>query len=294
MPLEVNTNSKNFKFIICLAIIFLWPGCIMAAQKDNNHHFEPLQTRLIQDGFDSNNITRLYSRPQVQFEAKGVSLLFTYSESKLNYGQFSTDRSISKAKKYMAAHKDDLARIEKAYGVNKNVITAILLVESNLGQNRGTRSALNTLSTLAALMYPDTRKEFYGMIPKAKRPALKKFEKSAKRRSKWAYGELKAFLIYTEQEGFDPTKMTGSFAGAIGYAQFIPSSILAYGQDGDNDGTIDLFTHADAIASIANYLKSHGWRPDISRKKAEKVIYRYNHSKYYVKAILKVANRLES
>jgi membrane-bound lytic murein transglycosylase B len=193
MPLEVSTNSKIIKFIICLATIFLWFGYSMAAKKDNNHHFEPLQTRLIQDGFDSKNIARLYSRPQVQFEAKGVSLLFTYSESKLNYDQFSSDRSISKSKKYMAAHKDDLARIEKAYGVSKNVITAILLVESNLGQNKGTRSALNTLSTLAALMYLDTRKEFYGMIPKAKRPALKKFEKSAKRRSKWAYGELKAY-----------------------------------------------------------------------------------------------------
>ncbi|MCP4625454.1 MAG: lytic murein transglycosylase [bacterium] len=294
MSLEVSTNSKIYKFIICLVIIILWPGYTLAAQKSAAQYFGPLQKKLIQDGFDSKNITRLYSRPQVQFEAKGVSLLFTYSESKLNYDQFSTDRSISKAKKYMAAHKDDLARAEKAYGVNKNVITAILLVESNLGQNRGTRATLNTLSTLAALMYPDTRKEFYAMIPKAKRPTLKKFEKSAKRRSKWAYGELKAFLIYAEEEGIDPAKMPGSFAGAIGYAQFMPSSILAYGEDGDNDGAIDLLTHADAIASIANYLKSHGWRPDISQKKAEKVIYHYNHSKYYVKAILKVAKRLES
>ena len=77
-------------------------------------------------------------------------------------------------------------------------------------------------------------------------------------------------------------------------AQFMPTSILAYGKDGNNDGTIDLLNHTDAMASIANYLKKHGWRPGISRKKAEKVIYHYNHSKYYVKAILKIAKRLES
>ncbi len=272
----------------------LWPGYSGAAPKNNSRHFEPIKAKLIQDGFDSKKIKKLYNRPQVYFESKGVSLLFTYSEAKLNYDQFSSDWSIDKARNYMTEHKEYLARTEKAYGVDKEVITAILLVESRFGKNLGTRSALNTLSTLASLMYPEARREFYTMIPKAKRGSRKKFEKSAQRRSKWAYGELKALLIYADQEGFDPAEIPGSFAGAIGMAQFMPSSILAYGKDGNNDGIIDLNTHADAMASIANYLKSHGWRPEISRKKAEKVIYHYNHSKYYVKAILKVANRLET
>ena len=116
----------------------------------------------------------------------------------------------------------------------------------------------------------------------------------SRRRSKWAYAELKAFLTYAYKEGFDPAEIPGSFAGAMGYAQFMPSSILAYGKDGNGDGTVDLLTHPDAMASIANYLKRHGWRPGISRKKKEKVIYHYNHSEYYVKTILKIAERLKS
>ena len=279
---------------MCLFILFFGLGNSLAVKKSSNHYFEPLQNKLIQDGFDSEKIKALYERPQVYFEAKGVVVLFTYSESKVDYDQFSNDWSISKAKKYMAEHMDDLERTEKDYGVDKNVVTAILLVESSLGKTLGTRSALNTLSTLASLMYPETRSEFYTMIPEAKRTSLKKYEKSARRKSKWAYGELKAFLKYAAQEGFDPAEMPGSFAGAIGLAQFMPTSILAYGKDGNNDGTIDLLTHPDAMASIANYLKRHGWRPGISQKKAEKVIYHYNHSKYYVKAILKIAKRLES
>ncbi len=294
MSLRISTNSKILKIIICLVIIFIWPGYSLAGKKNNTHHFEPLLKKLIQDGFDSGKIKRLYDRPQVYFEADGVTILFTYSESKVNYDQFSNDWSIRKAKKYMAKHKQDLERTEKAYGVDKNVITAILLVESGLGKTLGTRSALNTLSTIASLMYPEARSEFYTMIPQAKRTSRKKFEKSAQRKSKWAYGELKAFLEYADQEGFDPAEMPGSFAGAMGLAQFMPSSILAYGKDGNNDGTIDLLIHADAMASIANYLKRHGWRPGISQKKAEKVIYHYNHSEYYVKAILKIAKRLES
>jgi len=281
--------------IICLAVLSFWlPVPAGATAKNNADQFQTLQKKLIEDGFNSDKITSLYSRPQVFFETDGVTLLFTYSEAKVDYDQFANDWSISKARKYMEGHREDLDRVEKAYGVDSRVITAILLVETGLGTTVGTRSTLNSLSTLASLMYPNVRSTFYKKIPDAKRPPRKKFEKTAKRRSKWAYAELKAFLKYAYQEGFDPAEMPGSFAGAMGYAQFMPSNILAYGKDGNNDGTIDLMTHPDSMASIANFLKRHGWRPGISRKKQEKVIYHYNHSEYYVKTILKIAERLKS
>lgn len=274
---------------VCVASLVL-----ASAPPKNVDPFGFLQKKLIQDGFNHEKIQRLYGRPQVFFETKGVTLLFTYSEAKLDYDQFAADGPIDRAKKYMGTYKEELDRTEKAYGVNGRVITAILLVETRLGKYLGKRSTLNTLSTLASLMEPQTRNEFYHKIPQAKRISRNKFEKSARKKSKWAYKELKAFLEYTEQEGLDPAEIPGSFAGAMGLSQFVPSSILTYGKDGNNDGSIDLLTHADAIASIANYLKSHGWRPGISRQKAEKVIYHYNHSKYYVKAILKIADLLKS
>jgi membrane-bound lytic murein transglycosylase B len=265
-----------------------------ASTQKNGDKFQALQKKLIQDGFNSQKIKRLYSRPQVFYETDGVTILFTYSEAKVDYDQFANNWSIDRAKKYMQTHHEDLNRIEKDYGVDSRVITAILLVETGLGTNVGTRSTLNSLSTLASLMYPDARRTFYKKIPAEKRPPRKKFEKTAKRRSKWAYAELKAFLQYAYQEGLDPAEIPGSFAGAMGYAQFMPSNILAYGKDGNDDGSIDLLTHPDSMASIANFLKRHGWRPGISRKKKEKVIYHYNHSDYYVKTILKIADRLKS
>ena len=292
-------RKQYFTVILASVICFtLWWTCftspVLAADRENAEYFESLQKKLIKDGFDPEKIQRLYGRPRVFFEPGGIILLFTYSEAKLDYGQFANELSINRAKAYMGKYKEDLERTEKAFGVNSRVITAILLVESRLGKSVGTRSALNTLSTLASLMDPDTRRDFYNMIPQDKRIPRKKFEKSAQKRSKWAYKELKAFLKYTHQEGFDPVEMSGSFAGAMGFSQFMPSNILAYGADGNNDGSIDLLTHADAIASIANYLKNNGWSPGISRKEAEKVIYRYNHSKYYVQAILKIADLLKS
>ncbi len=264
-----------------------------ATTETNDPHFASVQKRLIKDGFDSEKIRLLYRRPQVVFEAKGVTVFFTYSEAKMDYDQFANDWSIRKAKEFMQTHQEDLLRAEQAYGVESQVITAILLVETGLGSSLGNWSALNTLSTMASLTEAETRNRFWEMIPESKRIPRKKFEKKAHRKSSWAYRELKAFLTYAYQQGLDPAEVPGSIAGAIGYAQFMPSNILAYGKDGNNDGSVDLLNQADSMASIANFLKRHGWRPGISRKKAEKVIYHYNHSEYYVNVILKIADLLK-
>lgn len=288
-------STRILRLAICFTV--LWLGLSIQAEataNKNTDQFQALQKKLIKDGFNSDKIMRLYSRPQVFLETDGITILFTYSESKVDYDQFANDWSIGRAKKYMTKYGEVLDRVEKEYGVESRVITAILLVESGLGKNTGKRSTLNSLSTLASLMSPDVRRAFYKQIPAEKRPPKNKFEKSAKRRSKWAYNELKAFLKYAYKEGMDPAEIPGSFAGAMGYAQFMPSNILAYGKDGNGDGSIDLLTHPDAMASIANFLKRHGWKPGISRKKQEKVIYHYNHSKYYVKTILKIAERLKT
>jgi membrane-bound lytic murein transglycosylase B len=279
---------------MCLLLIpLVLPAQASTTANTNNHYLESVQKQLIKDGFDSKIIKRLYSRPQVFFEPKGIMYFFTYSEAKVDYDQFANDWSIGKAKDFMKTHQEELKRAEEAYGVESQVITAILLVETGLGASLGNWSTLNTLSTMAALSDPDARKSLWKTIPSKKRIPRKQYEKKAKNKSKWAYKELKAFLTYAYEEGLDPAVIPGSIAGAIGYAQFMPTSVLAYGKDGNNDGTIDLNTHADAMASIANYLKRHGWRPGISRKKAEKVIHHYNHSDYYVNIVLKIADLLK-
>jgi peptidoglycan lytic transglycosylase B len=280
--------------VILLIIGFLFLDESRTTLKADIEPFLSVQKRLITDGFDPQKISRLYDRPQVFFAADGVTLLFTYKEARVDYGQFANKWSIRKAKKYMQDNDADLTRIEKAYGVDKKVITAILLVETGLGASVGNHSTLNTLSTIAALTDPAVRNKLWDLIPDSKKISRKNFEKKAEARSKWAYDELKAFLKYTDREGLDPVLIPSSFAGAVGVAQFMPTSILAYGKDGNGDGMVDMLNHADSMASIANFLKSHGWRPGQSRKKAEKIIHYYNHSNYYVNTILKISNRLKS
>lgn len=148
---------------------------------------------------------------------------------------FLTDKRISGGKAFLKKHADLLQQAEDKYGVKKEVIAAIIGVETYYGKRQGRYRVLDSLSTLA-FDYP-------------KRPLF--------------WRELKAFFSLAEKENLDPGKIKGSYAGAMGYGQFIPTSYLSYAVDGDKDGKRDLWGNpADAIASVANYFKRHGWRKD--------------------------------
>jgi len=200
---------------------------------------------------------------------------------------------IEKGRAYMQEQAAALASAEKKFGVDPAVITAIILVETKFGQYMGNRSIINTLSTMSALTEAKPREYLWTQLPKDRRFERNTYDQKADSKAEWAYKELKAFLTYTQQHRIDPVTIKGSYAGALGIAQFMPSNILAYGQDGDGDGRIDLFNDADAIISIANYLRHYGWKPGLDRDQAFKVVYHYNHSKYYVNTILKIADLLE-
>ena len=129
---------------------------------------------------------------------------------------------------------DTLAKAEAAFGVDPQVVVAIIGVETRYGSNTGRHRVLDALSTLA-FDYPP-RSEFFT-------------------------GELEQYLILAHEEDIDIVATTGSYAGAMGYGQFIPSSYRAYAVDFDNDGKRDLWGNKmDIIGSVANYFKQHGWK----------------------------------
>ena len=274
-------------------IIMIYTPAQSSETEGNSNYFESLQAKLITDGFDEYEIKALYIRPEVSFETKGVSLFFMHSEARLDYDQYTVKQQIKKARRYMKKYNKELSQAQKIYGVDKEVITAIILIETQCGTLLGNRSVLNTLSTMASLFDLQVRGMLWKEISDIPELTRDKFEKKAERKSIWAYRELKAFLDHTIIEGVDPVEIKGSYAGAMGISQFMPSNIPVLAKDGNNDGRIDLFDHADAIASIAFFLKRHGWTPGISNKKAQKVIHHYNHSDQYVDAVLKIAKLLK-
>ncbi len=135
---------------------------------------------------------------------------------------------------YWQQHADTLKAAEQTYGVPAEIILAILGVETRFGGNVGSFRVIDALSTLA-FQYPP--------------------------RSKFFRSELKHFLILSREETMPPLEPIGSYAGAMGLGQFMPSSYRAYAVDFDGDGHRDIWTNpVDAIGSIANYLHEHGWR----------------------------------
>ncbi|MBL7181053.1 MAG: lytic murein transglycosylase [Desulfobacterales bacterium] len=284
---------RYLAFFVCLIILIsILRAQVSSSAETKGSYFKTLQQTLIKDGFDQAWINSLYSKPEVYFETEGVSRFLVHREATLNYDQFASPDSIQRARQYMQTYKSILENTEQSYGVDKEIITAIILIESQFGTLMQGPSTLNILSTMASLANPNIRNMLWKEATRSRKLSRKRYEKWAQRKSKWAYIELKAFLKYTAKEDIDPSAVYGSYAGAVGIAQFMPSNILAYAKDGDNDGKVDLFTHADAIASIANYLKYYGWNADINRAKAEKVIFRYNRSTYYVDAVLKISDLL--
>lgn len=285
---------RTLASVCCLFLFVLFcliPGAGAQGSAKGNE-FETLSQRLIADGFSSEKIQDLLARDGVAFTPDGVSLFFVHSEARLNYDQFLSKDSIARAFAYMADHRDTLDRVQEDYGVDKTVITAILLVETRLGTFLGSQTVLNTLATMASLTDDILRERIWQAIPDKRKPEKEVFLERVERRLNWGYQELKALIRYTDREGIDPENIRGSYAGAMGIPQFMPSNALTLAVDGNNDGRIDLFDHSDAIFSVANYLRHHGWSPDISRERQQNVLMRYNHSSYYVDTLLKISDRL--
>jgi membrane-bound lytic murein transglycosylase B len=287
-------TRKPWSAVGAILVLLIFAYQTPATAKDEaKEFFNALQQRLVADGFDPVRIKNLYDHDDVFFESKGVSLYFLHNEATLDYKKLTERSWIREGRVYMQEQDKALQKALKEYGVDPSVITAIILVETKFGRYVGNRSIISILSTMAALTDAAPREYLWRQLPEDRRLERNRYDQKVDQKAGWAYKELKAFLTYTEQHQIDAAAIKGSYAGALGIAQFMPSNILAYGQDGDGDGRIDLFNDADAIISIASYLKHFGWKPGLNRKQAYKVVYHYNHSKYYVNTILEIADLLE-
>lgn len=149
--------------------------------------------------------------------------------------KFITPENIQNGVVFWNQYDAALQRAWKEYGVPPEIIVGIIGVETRWGRVMGKTRILDALATLS-FEYP--------------------------RRAEYFTGELETFLLMARTEGNDPLSLRGSFAGAMGYGQFMPSSFKNYAVDFNGDGHINLWDPVDAIGSVANYFKAHGWVKD--------------------------------
>lgn len=228
--------SLRLKVFVIMAC--LWPTLSCAG---DNYGSNPSTTVLVdelvaEEGFDRDELNQLFAQAQrkdsilkaIARPAEKASPWYEYREIFLNKQR--EDEGVA----FYAKHRVTLERAEREFGVPAEIIVAVIGVETYYGRVAGSYRVLDALSTLA-FDYPP--------------------------RSDFFTSELKNFLILTRDQSMDPTELMGSYAGAMGYGQFMPSSYRSYAIDFDNDDIVDIWTNpVDAIGSVANYFKKHGWR----------------------------------
>ena len=200
----------------------------VAAQK----FFEEMKVR---HNFNELELRKLFS--QVHRDQSIIDLISKPAEKRLawrDYREIFLDNArIKNGIKFWRENEKVISEVSDRSGVPGEIITAIIGVETRYGKVMGNHRVVSALSTLA-FDYPP--------------------------RSRFFRKELEAFLLLTREEGKAPLELKGSYAGAMGYGQFMPSSYRAYAVDSDRDGKRDIWnSRADAIGSVANYLSAHNW-----------------------------------
>ena len=207
---------------------------------DKGETFEYLKSELIlKHGFSEDYVVSTLNKAIkqdkiIQSISEPAEFTWTWDRYK---DLFIEEKRIQNGKKFISENIKTLKKAESRFGVPKEIITSILGVETRYGKIMGSYRVLDALTTLS-FDFP--------------------------RRSKFFTNELINLFLLSRENNLEILSLKGSYAGAMGYGQFIPSSYRAYAIDFDDDGYVDLLNSVDdAIGSIANYLYIHGWNKDL-------------------------------
>ncbi len=223
--------------ILPLLLALLSPAVFAQNVLDKFPDSHTLIDEMVQEHqFDKAELTQLFRR--VEFLPKIIETMTRPAEGKPWHQYrpiFLTEKRIRGGVKFWGENAERLARAEKEFGVPAHIIIAIIGVETFYGRHKGSYKVIEALSTLG-FGYP--------------------------KRSKFFRGQIKEFLLMAREEKRDPLEFLGSYAGAMGMPQFIPSSFRNFAVDFDQDGRRDLWdNHTDIIGSVANYFHQHHWNP---------------------------------
>jgi membrane-bound lytic murein transglycosylase B len=230
--------------IAIVALLGALPACTttVSAPESSGYASNPqvqvfIDEMVAQHGFSREELEKVFSEAQRRDDI--LALMSKPAEKRLPWYDyrkiFLTKSRIEGGVTFWNKNAAVLAQAEKAYGVDAQVIVAIIGVETRYGGNTGSHRVLDALTTLA-FDYPP--------------------------RGTFFRGELEQYLLLARAEHIDLLNTKGSYAGAMGYGQFIPSSYRRYAVDFDQDGKRDLWeSPMDIVGSVANYLHSHGWEP---------------------------------
>jgi len=306
---EIYKVKSLRKFLIAgimLAILFsprikdyAMPSRPTDPQPASLSHYQSLFNYLEQAGFNLEELQELFLDPRVEYY-EDIAVNLEKPPTMDNYSSvfFHTKSETYEIDEFIDRYGEQLKKAEQQYGVAPEAIVAVLFVETKLGKIVGKHSVFNILSSLALADSPESYikienyiNEHYHYLNYDRRQALiRLYQERAARKAVWARTEFASLLRLHSNSHIDILEIPGSYAGAFGYPQFIPSNVLRYGVDGDQDGKIDLYNYTDAIMSVGNFLSRKGWTEDTARQ--QRALWRYNNSRAYVANVLATASSI--
>ncbi len=301
-------KPKIYTFLIrtiIIGLIYVWPAVnssdYLAQHRDSDrkklNRYDPLISSLAQqEDISRQELEFIFLDPRVEFYQHLVVDKYTPpAMHKSSSVYFHKNLAQHGTEDFIAHYHSYLKKAEEQYGVEKEAVAAVIFVETKFGRLTGRYSVFNVLSSLALADSPISQtyiadhihRKYHHFTYERRQQLIRHFQNNASQKSKMARSEL-AYLIRLQLESsIDILELPGSYAGAFGYPQFMPSSVYKYGVDGDRNGRVDLFTFPDAIMSVGKYLHAKGWDSDHNNKK--RALLRYNYSNRYVADVLAAA-----
>jgi len=273
----------------------------LSNKTEKEKFFDPIIQKLLVRGVSQEFINKILSDKRTEFQEKLAKINVSQNSSINNnsaYDKLSNEKSIKKSKEFLAENIEILQSAESKFGVPKEIITSLLWIETKHGDYLGNNHLPSVFLSVAmagdkdyyAKNVDNLKSTFIGNSDELPE-MLSKLEQRTKKKVDWALNELVALEKLDKVSPKPVLELYGSWAGAFGMSQFLPSSYLVWGFDGNEDGQIDLFNKVDAIYSVGNYLKSNGW--SVEPEKQRMAIFHYNNSTSYVNAVLNLAEKIK-
>lgn len=251
--------------------------------------FDPVISHLLQDGLDSTHVTHIFNDARIRFIDALVVANIVPRDNPDAYQKFLMPEQVNDGKQFLQERGTEIQHLLNGTDIPIEIVVSILKIESDLGRNPGKLPVVAALATISSINH---KKYWKSIADTSATLTVRQLKIRAEKRSKWAYGELLTFLKLCNFQGWDPIAIRGSWAGAFGWAQFLPSSYTYCARDGDGDGDVDPYSLQDAVASLVCYLQHAHW--GVSQKDHRKALHRYNPSNAYVDAVLEYASCLKT
>ncbi|MDX9730184.1 MAG: lytic murein transglycosylase [Bdellovibrionales bacterium] len=298
---HLNRRKSRRTVLVAASVLIAVLGLSLEAHSSVTEPFPDfpyMEKKMLEAGMERSFVEHVVR----SYEPKGLGLVvelnvLLFLRKSDYHGIQVTSEGEAAVRQFSNRYRTVLARAEKTHGVSPRVISSLLWIESRHGKNKGRYHVPSVYAHLIQAPRPEMREYLLSRTGRYTPDAISEAQRQrildrTGQKAEWAMTELKALEKVHKWKWTLGSELRGSFSGAFGIPQFIPSSYVRWARSINHPAQPNLSSPADAIMSVAYYLKDHGWKADAPETHVEALM-KYNNSRDYANAILALAERVE-